>query len=376
MTDKQDVKFPEHSTNRIDAPSAMAEFEKLELMGAHAMHESEGFSKKVRSARWWKRMVGYAGLALLSFFIFLYLSFPYAVLKEGIVASVSDSLRASGLEIRLNVGKLRPSWFTGVVLEDVTLSNLRDSSAQVRFSQVTARLRLLPLLIGRAGVSLEVEQAKGRMNVGLGIPIFSAIMGHPSLAEADIAFKDFAIDSFVAQGLAILKGSTNPAMALVLPIISVTTAGGALTGKIDLGGSELSVPERIKGRVDLQVKGMYLHIADNVWQIPRQEFSVARIAATLENGAVVVGNATSFVASDIDVTLGGKLTPSPSGMDAALSLKIAMRRRIQQNIGNLVPAMLKCIQPPKENTLQDGTKEMVIEGRLTGPLASMQCEQG
>jgi hypothetical protein len=148
-----------------------------------------------------------------------------------------------------------------------------------------------------------------------------------------------------------------------------------LHGKVNFDGSELSSLERMKGKVSLDVKGMYLHIADNVWQIPKQEFSTARIDASVEAGSIVLGPTTQFVAPDVDVALGGKLAPVNEHLDAALTLKIAMRRRVQQNIGNLVPAVLKCLQPLKENTLPDGDKEMVLEAKLSGPLVAMTCEQ-
>jgi type II secretion system protein N len=324
---------------------------------------------------WWMRLGGYSALAVLSFSVFLYFSFPFAVLKETIVSTVSEQMRAAGLEVRLNMGAMRLDWITGIVMKDVTLTNLRDSKAQLKFEEVKARVRLLPLFMGRFGASLDVLQGKGTISASVSLPISGLMSGAVSLSEANLDFRNFAVDGFVTQGMGLLKGSTNPAMALILPLISVTTAGGNLNGKINFDGSELSSLDRMKGKVGLDVKGMYLHIADNVWQIPKQEFTTARIDASVEAGSIVLGPTTQFVAPDIDIALGGKLAPMNEGFDAALTLKIAMRRRVQQNIGNLVPAVLKCLQPLKENTLPDGEKEMVLEAKLSGPLIGMACEQ-
>ncbi len=324
---------------------------------------------------WWLRMGGYSALAFFSFIVFLYFSFPFAVLKQTIVASISEQMRVAGLEVRLNMGTMRLDWLTGIVMKDVTITNLRDSSAQLKFDEVEARVRVLPLFMGRVGASLYVQQGKGTVSALVSIPISGLVSGAVTLSEANLDFKNFAIDGFVAQGMGVLKGSQNPSMALILPLISVTTAGGNLHGKINFDGSDPSAMERLKGKVNLEVKGMYLHIADNVWQIPKQEFTAARIDAGVENGSIVLGSNTQFVAPDIDVALGGKLVPVNEGLDAALTLKIAMRGRIQQNIGNLVPAVLKCVQPLKENTLPDGDKEMVLDAKLSGPLIGMTCEQ-
>ncbi len=328
------------------------------------------------SKAWWLRLGGYAALAVGSFVIFLYFTFPFAILKETLVAAVSEQMRAAGLEMRINIGSLRPNWVTGVVMQNVTITNLRDSDAQLKFEDVSTRFRLLPLFLGRAGFSLEIRQGKGSFVASVSLPISGLLQGAPKLSEGDFVFKNFAIDGFVAQGLGFLKGSSNPTMGLILPLISVTTAGGNLNGRMNLDGSELTVPERLNGKVELDVKGMFLHIADNVWQIPRQEFSSAHIDASIDAGAIVIGPSTRFVAPDLDVGLGGRLTPARGGaLDAALKLKLSMRRRIQQNIGNLVPAVLKCLQPLRENALPDGGKEMVLEAKLNGPIVSMVCDQ-
>jgi type II secretion system protein N len=342
----------------------------------HSQREPEGNDAGRKwSKSWWTRIGAYIALGIVSFVVFLYISFPFAVLKESLVSSISSELKNAGFDVRVNIGTLRPSWFTGIVFQDVTVTNLRDVNAQLKFQEVTARVRLLPLVLGRVGASLSVHQGKGEVQAALSLPISSLISGAPRLSEGNFQFQNFAIDGFIAQGLGVLKGSSNPTMGLILPLISVTSAGGNLSGEVSLDGSELNAFERFKGKVNLNVKGMFLHIADNVWQIPRQEFSEARIQANLENGDISIAPTTQFLAPDIEVSLNGKLASSQQGLDAALNLKMSMRRRIQQNIGNLVPAVLKCLQPLRENTLEDGSKEMVLDAKLNGPFYSMTCEQ-
>jgi type II secretion system protein N len=337
----------------------------------------QSFLDKVRTLAWWRRCLGYVLLGIVSFIIFLYLTFPYAVVKEGLVGAVSDAMQQMGISARLNIGVLRPDWFTGVALENVTLVNSRDTTAQVRFGVIKARLNVLPLLLGRISVSAYVTQSGGTLDANFVLPIGGLIAGRPSLREGDLRFTNFQIDSFIGQALSIVKSSTNPGMATIIPLISVTSAGGFLSGKIVVSASDFADTDTVKGRIDLNTKQMFLHINDNVLQIPRQEFSVARIDATLDKGAVVFGNGTSFVAPDVDLTLGGRVGSSgrQGPVEANITLKLAMRRRIQENIGNIVPVMLKCYSPLKEKDLEDGKKEWLLDARIVGPIESFACEQ-
>jgi type II secretion system protein N len=70
--------------------------------------------------------VGYSLFFFVALLYFAYLTFPYDRLRDRIVADFEKSQKVvpGGSRQVLSIGKLRPSWFTGVILEDVDLTSI------------------------------------------------------------------------------------------------------------------------------------------------------------------------------------------------------------------------------------------------------------
>ncbi|MCA2961768.1 MAG: type II secretion system protein GspN [Silvanigrellales bacterium] len=308
----------------------------------------------------------FIGLGLASFFFFLYLTFPYGVIKEVVVSTISDTLRKSGIPVRVSIGSLRPYWFTGLQLKDVQVTNAADANANLKLGEATVRLNLLPLLIGRATVTARLTQAAGRLDAEIVMPLVGAIQGHQSPSLARVDFKAFALDPLINHALAVARGSKDPAMVLVLPLLAKTTAGGALSGSLVLDNPDTAHFGRAKGTVTLDVKNAFLHIDDSTLKMPKQNFSDARIGLKFENNAIVV-NDTKFKAEDIGVGLDGKITlPELPGNSATaeLDLALSMHGEIEKNLGFIIPNMMRC------KPLANGE----LKAKLSGPVAQMRCD--
>jgi type II secretion system protein N len=370
----QESVVPEKAENSEKAdvlppPTATLGFMKrptlFEGVGENNVWNEEESSRKKRT-RPAVRISLYVALALLSFLFFLYITFPYGVIKEVVVSSVTDNLRKSGIPVRVSIGTLKPYWFTGLELRNVVVTNAADTNAHLKMEKATLRLNVLPLLIGKISVSGLVEQGRGELDLKANLPLIGALKGHPSPSSVQVEFRQFSLDPIFNHGLAFARGSKDPSMVLVLPLLAKTTAGGTLSGQMSMENSDTSNFTRAKGAIKLAMAKAFLHIDDQTLKIPRQEFSDAKIDLKFENNALVFED-TNFKAEDIGVGLAGKVTlPEMQGNPptAELDLKLSMHGEIEKNLGFIIPQMLRC------SPLNAGE----LKAKLTGPLSQMRCD--
>lgn len=325
-------------------------------------NQQETQQPKKKQNKKWIRITSYVGLGLFSFFFFLYLTFPYGVLKEILAVQVTTAMQASGLPMRLSIGSAGPHWFTGMKFENVTLSNVADPSVNMRFAEASARVNVLPLLIGTVSVSGKVAQAGGATDFYVALPLFGLISGAPFPKRAEIDFKSFSIDGLFNHAIAMAKGSKNPSMALVLPLIEKSSAGGKISGTVRVSNSTPSDPSKAIGKVNLNLANAFLHINDETLKIPRQNFKEAKVELSYESGTASI-QGIKFIAPDIGINLNGKIADSAMGAEADLNLKLSMHGSVRENLGSLVPLIMRCRE------LVNGE----LDAKLKGPVAGMNC---
>ena len=321
--------------------------------------------KKQKRMRPVLRAFIYIGIGALSFLLFLYLTFPYGVIKEVAVSQIAEVLRSAGYPVRVSIGSLRPYWFTGIQLKDVKVVNSTDSAASLSLGEVTFRLNVLPLLWGTAKIEGKITQAGGSVELSADVPLLAAAKGISSPSDAQVKFKSFALDPFINHILAVAKGSKDPAMVLVLPLLATTTVGGALNGDIQLENSDVSHFSKAKGSVKLKIQNAFFHINDNTLKIPRQEFKDANIELGFENNAVLVKD-VKLKAEDIGIVLAGRVAlPEIAGNPplAELDMELSMHGEIDKNLGFIVPNMMRC------KPLTAGE----LKAKLSGPISQISC---
>lgn len=310
-----------------------------------------------------KRILTLVSLGLGSFLVFLYLTFPYGVMKEVVNANILQALKASGLNMTLRLGRMEPYWLTGIAMYDVTLQNPTKIDKQLKFDKVTARLNILPILWGKIRISANIIQDKGNISLSTDLPLFALIKGQGEVSAIDITLKSFKLDALMDQVLSSLTASSSPAMLLVKPIVSKTIIGGSLSGDI-----YLDIPDgnfaRATGKVLLAFQGLFLHIADETLKISKQDFSTAKIDLDLKAGNIQIANTTQLQAQDIGIALAGGLKNSDQGMVADLDMTLNMRAEVEKNLGFIVPQMLQC------RSLVNGELKAKLQGPISG---GMKC---
>lgn len=298
-------------------------------------------------------------LGLASFLFFLYLTFPYGVIKEVVVLQLTDVIQKSA-PVQIRIGTLSPHWFTGIKLNNVVVSNINDKSVQLKLEEVIVRVNVLPFLIGNMSVSASVEQGAGRIDAYIKSSIAGLIQGALP-KEVNVVLKNFALEPLFSHALAYLNSSRDPNLLLLQPIVSKTTAGGMLSGTVLFESSD-----RMKGRINLDAKNAFLLIDDETLKIPKQEFSVFKLDVQYQNGSLNIGEATKFQAPDIGIGLNGTVTlpetPAASAQ-ANLNLALSMHGNVEKSLGMIVPNLLRC------KPLTNG--ELVA--KLQGPVSQMNC---
>jgi|GEM_PF-679373 len=338
----------------------------LDGRGDGSSWDEEDTTRRSRRSHPVLRAVLFVALGIFSFLFFLYLTFPYGVIKEVVVSTVTDTLRKAGVPVRVSIGSLRPYWFTGLEVQNVQVTNAADPNANLKIGEARVRLSVLPLLLGKATVNARVTQAGGAMEVRVDMPLLAAARGAQSPSFAKVTFDRFALDPLANHGLAYARGSKDPAMVLVLPLLAKTTAGGSLTGNVVLENSDVMNFTRAKGSVRIDVADAFLHIDDATLKIPKQSFKDAKIDAKFENNAVVLTD-VKFKAEDIGVGLIGRVS-LPEMQDnpavADLDFDLSMHGEIEKNLGFILPNMMRC------KPLTGGE----LKAKLTGPVSMMKCD--
>ncbi len=216
-----------------------------------------------------RRAAGYGAGGLLATVLFIYLTFPWDALRARIEAEAQASLRgADATAFQVAIGKLEPSWFTGVVLHQIVISarDLRQPDAApdaLLIPRLSVRVELWPLLRGKKSgtfaVSLAGGDVSGRVEVGKSKDGLTIDATKLDLAKAHDLLA--VAGKFLGADLASLDltGSLNAHAAIELKPGDLTSLDGTIKVTLDQamlkGGKagELDLPQVGLGRFDLDL---------------------------------------------------------------------------------------------------------------------------
>jgi type II secretion system protein N len=168
-----------------------------------------------------KRRLAYAAFALVAFLFALRQTFPVDAVSERLV------LEAAARGWQLRMADVAPAGLVGVRMEGVTLEGA--NGARIPLEQVTAKLRLLPLVVGRRALDYDARLYEGEV-------------------------RGRAEESGSSQRLvARVDGVELGRIVAMRPLTGVDLAG-AVSGDVDLA-IDLKEPAKSSGRIDLAVAG-------------------------------------------------------------------------------------------------------------------------
>ncbi len=281
-----------------------------------------------------RKILLYIFLFLASFVFFVYISFPYTVFKEVLVAKLSQNL---GVQIKIKT--LSPDLPLGFELTNIEV--LQPSGQPgIDLERADIRVSILPLLIGKLTTHLDLEsRGKGTFELTVSWNIFNFFSGVTLPTETAIQAKKFKIGHIMkfaaAQGKEALKSQ-----AILADFISKFGMEGNLNGsvKLDLDSSDVS---KSSGDINLSVLDGILSI-DPSFNLGDQNFEKALIKANLSKGSLVLDDQTGFHTQGMKIDLKGKIALKKNLDDSTLdlSLGVMLLQGLKDQLGFVIDTAL------------------------------------
>ncbi|MDD9952609.1 MAG: type II secretion system protein GspN [Zetaproteobacteria bacterium] len=279
----------------------------------------------------------YLLVGVLSFFFFLYLSFPYNLLKESLTLRLNQNS-----EYRVKLGELSPHLPLGVQVDDLSFSMYGKA---MELKHVELELSLLSLLAGNVKVNFHVDDVeKGYLS---GTVIYS--MGALLSGTTDelipkhlyIDAKNFIFGNIVDFILNAQANSPNVNM-LLKPWLESIDINGKLNLLVDMDISPKDL-RNSTGKLELNIDRMSLKSLNESLSIPEQIFSRFRVKAKLTTGMLVFDKSSGLQSQDLSLSVQGKITQKPQILKSQLDILAALElgEPLQKEFGFIIDTFLQ-----------------------------------
>lgn len=265
-----------------------------------------------------KTIIGIIVLFVFSFLFFLYLSFPYGVLKEAISTQVQ---LATGMTLRMeSFGPAFPFGFSASGVEVY-----KGQGPRFKMKSITARFSIMQLFLLRLGASVGVDdETGGDLDVAVGfglVDVATGNLGVPSHVALDAT--KFSLDSLSAFAIqaAVDSGVGGP---LAGPLLAKLGIKGKLNGKINLDLNSKNLPQST-GDMKINFTDAVLVLSDPSLNFPDQAFKMAQLSANLVGGTLNVDPSTRFTTADLELGIDGKVALRPQTANSDMNLKAFVR---------------------------------------------------
>ena len=253
----------------------------------------------------------------VSFVFFLYLSFPYEILKEAVAVKAAS---ATGMAI--NIGEMKPKFPVGITVEKLSVGTA--SGARLEIEKASASVSIFKLLIGKLGVQVDLEdKSSGYLDLTTDFGLLSLIK-NPASPPARIVVDaaKFEIGSIV--DFLLHSQAESPAVnQMIKPLFHAFAVVGKLSADVDLSLDAVE-PVNSEGSLDISVDNMILKVVDPNMTIPQQDFKKAKILAKLLDGRLSFDGTSGLSSRDLDISIGGQVSQRP---EIKLDLLIGVQLR-------------------------------------------------
>lgn len=268
----------------------------------------------------------------LGFFIFL--MFPYSVLKDSILAMASD---ASGLTI--SAEELSPAFLVGADLSGVTVQAPGVKNV-LKIDEVSITMNPLYLLLGKLAVDFSIDKGKkqGELDASMKISLIDLMQNRVNISKMSISSDNFLLNdafSFFLERLAKAPDG-NP---LVAGMLAKMVIEGSLEMDVDLKLDSSQIANS-KGKVDIEIKKGIVKFTDPGLQIEDQVFNKAHIIAKVEAGKIVIEKESGISSTGVDSGFNGKLMLSNDLLNSSLDfiVNVKLKDKIKEQFGWIMDA--------------------------------------
>lgn len=240
------------------------------------------------------KYLGFAGFFIFSFIVGLYLTFPWDVAKDRILALAEKN---TGMQFK--AASLEPSWITGVEIHGLEITG-KDKATPITLEEVTARIHVLPLITGKQGFSVAMPLGNGEI-------------------DADIVLSEELVD--VEAKIAGVELDRVPFI--------LEWTGLPLIGKIDLDVDVVLAkkdPKFTEGKLSLKTTDFKIEKGGKIGMIPVPNLDLGNVSleVPITEGKAEFKN-TRLAGTDLEIALDGTLNPmfpiAKSTMNMTLGLK-------------------------------------------------------
>ena len=260
----------------------------------------------------WLKILSYVLLFLISFSIFLYISFPYSILKETIIQKTEQ---ASGMTV--DIEDVSFSLPLGLKLKNMTLST---KSSSYTLKKVAVNLAFFPLLFAQANITVKVNDSQGGViNIKVGAGIFNLVFSKNKLPSyVGVLAKKFSITEL--SSLIIPNASSNPMIAPLLDQIVIT---GYLDTDIKLKLND--DPKKTDIQIILKLSDSSINVKSEDLNLPSQKFEKSLIKAGTSGGIFKIDNTSGFESQDLSVGFDGTVTFADKLMQSEINVSIPVK---------------------------------------------------
>ena len=300
-------------------------------------------------------------LFLICLLFFIYLMFPFNIVKESLVMKLT---KATGLN--LTVENLAPAMVIGLEAKGVRLKT--TGGEELKFAEIDVSVNPFYVFIGQIKGALEIYDADENpielvIKFGLFDLISKASKGQPPMpSRVTLVANGYQLDDLSSYALSsyINGPSANP---LVAPLLKQMEVRGNLNADVAL---ELNAddPSNSEGRLDLQLDKFILALNSPDLNLEEQRFEKASVKANLTAGSLKIEEGSAFASQDIEVGLGGDLNLKSPILASSMNLSIPLQIKgvLKEQFGFLITSLIKAGS--------DGVIPLQIRGTLQRPAVS------
>jgi type II secretion system protein N len=293
-------------------------------------------------------------LGVASFVLFLFLTFPYEVLKETIAVELSQ---ATGFDIR--IGEMSATLPLGIEAKDVKVT-APQSGASVSLSGLNASVNPFMLLLGKLKATTELEAGGGNMVVALDFGLLDLIRGDAVPRHVTFDSKAFPLDQLATFGLTVASNAPG-ANPMVAPLLGAIGLSAQLNAKMDFA-LDTKNPTQSTGSAEISLGKAILKLSHPSLGLPDQAFKKATIKAKVEQGNFVLDKDSGFISDELELKTDGKITLKPVPTASVLDLKIVVKLNagLKEKFGFLIDAFT-------QNAASEGQLTMQVRGPMEQP---------
>jgi len=329
--------------------------------------------------------VGYSTFFVTALFLFIYWSFPYDRVRDRIIAEFEKSQRVppGAPRQQLTIGKLEPSWLTGVILKDVALTTYPADPAKaisvLRADEIRARVAFGSIFSSAKDLTFSAHALSGTIEGSITHKLSATQTPTPGKKDSGPKYDrtiKMDLDGIALAELAPLRDAVG------------TAVGGTLKGSMDVTYGETRI-DKANGTIALEVENFWVSDGKIPFKVPALKAVFGSEDITLPQ--IVIGNVPVQISvkngvatiekfegkgKDLDLNVDGRVTlrESVNESDLAVGLKFKFNDTYKKKGESTAGLLLLLDSEPKlrASKRSDGYYALRVAGPLAAPLIAPQ----